>query len=391
MAKKRDFAAEIARRHVGEGRFASVEWLATRRGKTWASGRAGMADPENGVKLPENPIYRIYSMTKPIVSAIAMMLLEEGRLRLYDPVGAFVPEFASPRVLGAEGKQHKAGRPMLVEHLLTHQSGLSYGFLLDCPVAALYRTTDLRSTHGPLADFVRTIAQFPLAFEPGTQWRYSVATDVLARVIEIVTGKPIQEVVRERVTAPLGLEDTGFFVKPKQRKRIVPAFGQQNLDRIQEFPPGPQKLTPADVSNVYPCDDEKFGRGGYGLFSTTQDYLVIARFLATGKAPDGMRLLSRKSVQLMWTNRIPSERLPLMIGAIGLPGFGFALAGRVLLDPGRALVLGSAGEFGWAGAASTFFLIDPAEDLILVVMSQYLGATVPLIDDMRNAIYAMLD
>lgn len=391
MAKKRNLAEEIARRHVGEGRFASVEWLATRRGKPWISGRAGMADPEKGLKLPENPIYRIYSMTKPVVSALAMMLLEEGRLRLYDQVASFLPEFSAPKVIGKDGKERPARRTMLIEHLLTHQSGLSYGFLPDCPVAALYRTTDLRSTHAPLADFIRTIAGLPLAFEPGSNWRYSVATDVLARVIEVITGKPIQDVVRERVTGPLSLADTDYFVKPKQRKRILPMFGEQDLDRIQDFPPGPQKLIPAEVSNVYPCDDPQFGRGGYGLFSTARDYLAIARFLASGTAPGGKQLLSRKAVEMMWTNRIPHERFPLMIGVIGLPGFGFGLAGRVMVDPGRAFVLGSAGEFGWSGAATTFFLIDPAEDLIFLVMSQYLGATVPLIDDMRNAIYSMLD
>jgi len=391
MAKKRNPAEEIARRHVGEARFASVEWLATRRGKPWISGHAGMADPEKGLKLPENPIYRIYSMTKPVISALAMMLLEEGRLRLYDQVASFLPEFAAPKVIGEDGKEQPAPRTMLIEHLLTHQSGLSYGSLPDCPVAALYRTTDLRSTHAPLADFIRTIAGLPLAFEPGSQWRYSVATDVLARVIEVITGKPIQDVVRERVTGPLGLADTDYFVKPKQRKRILPMFGEQDLDRIQDFPPGPQKLIPDEVSNVYPCDDPQFGRGGYGLFSTARDYLEIARFLASGTAPGGKRLLSRKSVEMMWTNRIPRERFPLMIGVIGLPGFGFGLAGRVMVDPGRAFVLGGAGEFGWSGAATTFFLIDPAEDLIFLVMSQYLGATVPLIDDMRNAIYSMLD
>ncbi len=391
MKKRQNPVEEVAERLCAAGNFASIEWLAVHKKKRWLSGRVGMADPQNGIELPEVPIYRMYSMTKPVISAIAMMLLEEGRLRLYEPVEMYLPEFANRKILGEAGVEHPARRTMLIEHLMTHQSGLSYGFLSDCPVAALYRTTDLRHTRRPLEDFVKTIAGFPLAFEPGTAWRYSVATDVLARVIEVICARPIQEVVAERVTGPLGLKDTGYFVAPKQRKRILPMFGQENLDLLQNYPEGPQALIRADVSDGYPCDDTGFGRGGYGLFSTTPDFLEIARFLANGKAAKGSRLLSRKAVEFMWTNRIAAEKYPLAIGPIRLMGYGFSLAGRVMTDPGSAFVLGSMGEFGWSGAAATWFFIDPQEQLIGLVMSQYLGAKVPMIDDMRNAIYSMLD
>jgi len=388
---KPDRARSVAERHCAEGRFASIEWRATRGGRKWLSGRAGMADPENGVKLPADPIYRIYSMTKPVVSSIALMLLEEGRLRLYDPVAEFIPAFAAAEILGADGNRTKSRRPMLVEHLLTHRAGLTYGFLPDCAVAPLYRRTDLGRKAPPLADFVDTVASLPLAFEPGTQWRYSVATDVLARILEIVEGKPIRKIVARRVTRPLGLTDTAFFVPEKQRGRILPMFGNPSLDDLTNYPSGPQELIPADVSAVYPADNRDFGRGGYGLFSTVGEYMEIARFLATGKGPDGERLLSRKSVEMMWTNRIPATQLPLSIGPIRLPGYGFGLAGRVMIDPGAAFGLTSVGEFGWSGAASTYFFVDPREKTVAVVMSQYLGSKVPLADDMRNAILSMLE
>jgi CubicO group peptidase (beta-lactamase class C family) len=280
---------------------------------------------------------------------------------------------------------------MLVEHLLTHTSGLSYGFLRKCKAAELYRKTDLRRTAGPLEHMIETIAGLPLAFEPGTEWRYSVATDVLARIVEIATGKPIQAVFSERIGEPLGLRDTGYMVRPGARDRLMPVFGTANLDDIMVFSSGQQQLTPADVSDVYPADRPDFGRGGYGLFSTIDDYAVIAQFLATGRAPSGDPLLGRKTVEWMWTNRIDPGLLPLRYDDFAMPGFGFGLAGRVMIDTGKAWCLSSEGECGWAGAASTWFMIDPREKIIAITMSQYLGSKVSLADDMRNAIYSLVD
>ncbi len=382
---------DVAQRHCDQGNFASIEWLVLRDGRQWLRGRAGMADPANGVKLAEKPIYRLYSMTKPVISAIAMMLIEEGRLRLYEPVGAYIPSFARQRIVHEDGSITQANRPMLVEHLFTHMAGLSYGFLRKCKVGEFYRKTDMAHSAAPLAQMIETIAAQPLAFEPGTGWRYSVATDVLARIIEIVTGKPIQQVMAERVTDPLGLHDTGYRVAEGSLDRLVPAFGTQNLDDIMVFGEGPQLLTKVDVTALYPETDPDFGRGGYGLFSTIDDYRVIAEFLGTGRTPGGDVMLGRKSVELMWTNRVPHTMMPLALDDIPLPGFGYGLAGRVMIDPGKSWGLTSLGEFGWAGAASTWFFIDPREKLLGLVMSQYLGSKVPLADDMRNAIYSMVD
>lgn len=389
LTRSAERVADVARRHCDAGAFASIEWLAVRDGREWLRGSVGMADPANGAPLPEKPIYRIYSMTKPVISSIAMMLVEEGLLRLYHPVAAYIPAFAKPQIVSKDGSLRSATRTMLVEHLMSHRSGLSYGFLLDCPAGKLYRESDLRKGAGSLEQMIATIASLPLASEPGEQWRYSVATDVLARIIEIITGKPIQQVVAERITGPLGLTDTGF--RASDLSRLLPMFGNSNLDNLMDFPAGPQQLTPADVSEGYPADNPAFGRGGYGLFSTIDDYKVIAEYLATGRSPSGDVMLSRKAVELMWSNRVTPGQLPLAIGPAVMPGYGFSLAGRVMLDVGSGYWLTSPGECGWSGAASTFFLIDPKERVIALVMSQYLSSKVPLADDMRNAIYSVLD
>lgn len=387
---KTDLIAEAARRQVDAGAFASIEWMVVRDGSEWSRGAIGMADPLNGIALPEKPIYRIYSMTKPVISAIAMMLVCEGKLHLGDLAGSYIPGLLRPRIMDEDGKTRRARQPLTVAHLLSHTSGLSYGFLPGCPVAKLYREAQLRHASESLAEMVDRLAAFPIAFEPGSQWRYSVATDVVARIIEIIEEKPLSDIMRERVLAPLGLLDTGFMVREEARSRLMPMFGNANIDELMVVPKGPQQLVPCDVEDSYPASDPSFARGGYGLFSTLDDYAVIASFLATGKAPSGEELLPRKAVELMWTNRIPASQRPISIDTIKLHGYGFALAGRVMVEPGQALVLNSAGEFGWSGAASTWFFIDPAERMTGIVMSQYLGSKIRLADDMQNAIYASI-
>lgn len=381
----------IARGHIDAGNFGGIEWQVLRGGKTWASGRQGMGDALNRTPMPEKPIYRIYSMTKPMISALALMLVEQGKLRLIDPIVAYLPEFAEMSILGKDGKTRPAKGPIIVEHLLTHRAGFSYGFLSDCPVGNLYRQNHIIDAKPSLGEMVKRIADLPLAFEPGTEWRYSVATDVLARLVEVVADKPLPEVLSELLLDPIGMNDTGFMVEESQRYRIMAMFGNGDLDYIMDFDDKPQSLVAADVSMQYPADKPDFYRGGHGLFSTLDDYTRFVPFLATGLAPDGTRLLSRKMVEQMLTNRIPPEQLPLRIGPINIAGYGFGLTGRVMIEPGYVYGLTSLGEHGWAGAASTYFWIDKSEDLIGVVMSQYIGSKLPLGDDIRNAVYQALD
>jgi len=380
----------VAERHVASGALSGIEWNIQKNGREWATGAHGMADGLNGTPMPDEPIYRIYSMTKPVVSAVAMMLLEQGQLHLFDPLAAFLPEFAEMQVLQPDGNLTPAGM-ITIEHLFTHRAGFSYGFIPDCPIGALYRKAGLRDAKVSLEQFTNTIATLPLAFEPGSAWRYSVATDVLGRVLEVILQKPLPAIVSDYILDPLGLKDTGFMVPENQRHRVMPMFGKMNLNHLMEFDSEPQGLIAADVGFEHPCDDPNFARGGMGLFSTLSDYTKIARFLASGISPDNTRLLARNTVQMMWQDRLPDTQKPMAIGPFVMGGYGWGLAGRVMADMGGAMVPSSMGECGWAGAASTFFWIDPVEDLIGVVMTQYLGSKIPIGEDFMTATYQALD
>lgn len=384
--------AEIAARYVAAGNYSGIEWLVEHRGERLTDGRTGYADAERRTPIPDGAIYRIYSMTKPVVSVLALQLIEQGRLRLYDPVAAFDARFARPRVLLPTGQLLPANRPITVEDLLTHRAGFTYEFISGCHLAPSYQRARISSDGTcSLDEMMRRLAELPLAFQPGSQFRYSVATDVLAHVLERAAHRPLDELLAEHLFGPLGMEDTAFHVPTDKRQRLMPMFGVTDLSELAPLEPRPQVLTPADVDSMYPCDCREFRRGGHGLFSTLSDYARFARLLLTGRNATGDVLLSRKMLEMMRTNRIPPQQLPLTIGMQPLPGYGWGLGVRVMLDVGQAQSLTSAGELGWAGAASTYFFVDPREELIGVFMTQYLGATLPLTDDLRAAAYQMIE
>lgn len=388
---RHDRIAQVAARYTAAEKYSGVEWLVEHRGSRIAEGRAGYADAAARTAIPDGAIYRIYSMTKPVVSVMALMLMEQGRLRLFDPVSTFDPAFANLQVLSPSGRLAPAERPLLVEDLFTHRAGFTYEFITGCHIAHLYREQEI-SSDGlcTLEEMMERLAELPLAFQPGTAFRYSVATDVLAHVVERAAERPLGELLREHVFGPLGMQDTGFMVPDHQRDRLMPMFGVTDVSDLAPLHPRPHKLTHADVSSMYPCDRPDFRRGGHGLFSTVEDYARFARMLLSGRDPEGDMLLARKTVEMMRANRIPPHQLPLTIGMNPLPGYGWGLGVRVMLDTGQAVSLTGVGELGWAGAASTYFFVDPAEELTGVFMTQYLGGTLPLNDDLRVAAYQML-
>ncbi|MFW6094083.1 MAG: serine hydrolase domain-containing protein [Pseudomonadota bacterium] len=384
--------AQVAARYTAARKFSGIEWYVEHRGECLAQGHAGYADAASGAAIPDGAIYRIYSMTKPIVSVLALMLMEEGRLRLFDLVSTYNPAFANMQVLLPSGQLAPAERALTVEDLMTHRAGFTYEFITGCHIAPLYQKEKI-SSDGlcSLETMMERLAELPLAFQPGTRFRYSVATDVLAHVIERATERPLDELLEEYLFEPLGMIDTGFRVPEDARHRLMPMFGVTDISEFAPLHPRPQELTPADVSNMYPSDRPGFRRGGHGLFATLDDYARFARMLQHGKAPDGRTLLSRKMLEMMRTNRIPPHQRPLTIGINPLPGYGWGLGVRVMTDVGEAMALTSRGELGWAGAASTYFFVDPAEELFGVFMTQYLGAVLPLNEDLRVAAYQMLD
>lgn len=380
--------ANVANKEVAAGHFSSVEWRVAHRGELVAG---GITDANAGVTLPLQPIYRIYSMTKPIVSIAALRLIENGDLYLPSPVSQFIPGFADMELVDSSGATTKAKTPINVEHLLTHRSGLSYDFLVDCPVASIYRDQKLIGrAELTLADFVDLLADNPLVSEPGSTWRYSYSTDVLARVLEVASGKPLQQLLQELVFDPCGMLDTGFTVPESEQHRLLPMFGQRNLDQEMLNIDGPQSLTPMPVDEGYPVNSSTFARGGHGLYSTADDYLKFMQVLQNGCSPAGEALLSAPMHDMMWKNRIPDHQQPMVIGENRLAGYGWNLFGRVLDDPGQAFFLSSIGEGGWAGAAATYFWVDRELDLCGLSMTQYLGSSVPLGDIIRSAAYQSL-
>ena len=386
-----DRMSAVAQGYIGRKQYAGIEWLVQRRGETLARGQAGVADVSTGVALPKQPIYRLYSMTKPVVSVLALILIEQGKLRLYDALVQFNRAFAGMRVLHPDGRLEPANRFITVEDLVTHRAGFTYPFIHGCHISPYYREARiLEDGTMDLDEMMARLAKLPLAFQPGSQFRYSVCTDVLAHVVEKAAGMTIDRFAQQELFDPLGMVDTAYQVSPAKRDRLLPMYGTGDLLAIPVLDLQPHTLETRDVNDFYPPDVEGLRRGGHGLFSTMDDYAAFARMLISGKTADGRTILSRPMLSMMRANRIPADQLPLTIGLQPLPGYGWGLGVRVMLDTGRALQLTNVGELGWAGAASTFFWVDPAEEMIGLVMSQFLGSALPLADDMRTAAYQML-
>lgn len=382
-----------AQAYINARDYSSLEWQIERGGKVLSAGKVGLADANTGAALPDSPIYRIFSMTKPLVSAVGVMLLDEGKLRLSDPVALHLPQFADMQVMAADGSLAPAKSTMLVEHLFTHRSGISYQWQQNNPVAPMYLEKVKLGDQHSLAELVDSLAQLPLFAEPGTQWHYSLSTDVLGHLIATIEGKPLGQVLKERIFDPLGMDDTSFFVPEAKRERILPMFGEAVLTPGVTRPigKGDGQLHYGAPYMIYPADKPDFERGGLGLFSTVSDYAKAARFLLTGTDAAKYRLLSKAGVKALWSNRLPASQLPISIGS--LPkyyGYGYGLGGRVMVEPGQSPFYGVLGEAGWEGAATTYFWLDPENDITGVVMTQYLGQKMPVCEDIRQMFYQSL-
>jgi len=356
---------------IGDNRLPGVLTLIQRRGKIVHHSLHGLMDLEAGKAMQADALFRIFSMTKPITSLALMMLVEEGRLMLHDPVAKYIPAFAQTRVFShfvATGpKLVEQDPPMTVFNLLTHTAGLGYGLILDHALEPLF--LELREKQAifrrdqSLQATIERIAQMPLLFQPGRQWHYSYATDVLGYLVQVISGMPFAGFLRERILQPLGMVDTGFHVPPDKLDRLMQIYTSEAL--YDPFIPEHVMLL-GDVTT--PTQSPS---GGAGLVSSAADYLRFCNMLLNGGELDGVRLVSPKTIQRMTTNAVPASLFPLSTSG-EMFGYGFGLGFRVMMDVGRANGLGSAGEFGWAGAAKTYFLIDPQEELIALLLTQYL-------------------
>ncbi len=372
-------------RYIDEGKFAGVITLVARQGEVAHFECMGQMDREAGKPMRPDALFRIYSMTKPVTSIALMMLVEEGRIRLDDPVSRFIPGFGDLRVflrtlpIGFETAPLR--REITVRDLLTHTAGLSYGGA-EHPVDAMYATADVRNKEQTLEEFVAALVKLPLMFQPGTCWHYSVATDVVGRLVEIVSGKTLDAFFAERIFEPLGMVDTGFHVPPGKLDRLTTVY-EYHADG---------SLTPLDTPQNSPfARPRPFLSGGGGLISTAADTLRFAQMLLNGGKLDGVRLVSRKTIELMTINHLRPEHLPFGYGEKNL-GCGFGLGFKVILDLGLYGHIGSVGSYEWSGAANTAFWVDPQEKLIGLLLTQFMPAWhFRLTDDFRTLVYQAID
>lgn len=384
--------------YVDRGVYAGINTLVARRGAVVHAGHYGWRDREAKAPMTADTVFRLYSMTKPIVCTALMTLVEEGRLTLADPVAKFIPAFAGVKVLADDGRLVDPRRPMTVGDVMAHTGGLTYHFLGDSPVSRLYEAATLLQAHVSLAEAVDDLARFPLASHPGSRWTYSVGNDVAGRLVEVVAGKPLGDVLRERLFEPLGMADTGYGVAEGKRDALAAMYGRPDLIRPGVTEPdcfaawsrGCNERI--DVSASYPADRaEVFQRGGHGLFGTVGDYFRFAQMLCNGGALDGRRVIGRKTLDLMHANRIPEALMPLEIGGRPLMGYGFGLGSRVALDVAATNAPGSVGEFGWSGAAKTHYWVDPKEEIVALFMTQsMMSFDLPELE-MRALVYQALE
>jgi CubicO group peptidase (beta-lactamase class C family) len=342
---------------VASGHLPGAVALVARHGKVGWFEAFGKQDPAGGAPMKTDSLFRIYSMTKPIVSVGLMMLWEEGRLLLSDPIEKYLPALASPKVAVVDGETMRlvaASRSITVQDLLRHTSGLTYEFRGTTPVHKAYvdaKVARLRQTN---EDHVATLGTLPLLYQPATQWEYSRSTDVLGRLIEVISGQTLGTFLNERIAAPLGMADAGFSVPEKHHGRLAEAFAKD-------------PDTNMDVALLDVKRTALFESGGGGMVASTMDYARFCAMLLNNGRLDGTRLLGRKTVELMTSDHLGTipgnpELLP--------PGHGFGLGFAVRTSAGMAPFPGSVGNYYWSGAAGTSFWVDPAERLFAVLMIQ---------------------
>jgi CubicO group peptidase (beta-lactamase class C family) len=372
-------------RYIDEKKIAGIVSLIARHGEVVHFEKAGMADIESAKPMQLDSIFRIYSMTKPITSTAVLMLLEEAKIRLSDPISQYIPAFKEVKVLdntpGSGVKFIPPTREITIHDLLTHTAGLSYGFDDNVYIDELYRKNLWSMMESgqdvTIEAVIEAVAKLPLAFHPGTMYRYSIATDVLGYMIQVVSGISFDEYLKKHIFEPLGMVDTDFFVPADKVDRFTSTYGPDDQAGL--------KVTdPAAKSNY--TRPTHFPSGGGGLVSTAGDYFQFSQMLLNKGELNGIRLLGRKTIDLMTVNHLPDG-----IDPFGDHSSGFGLGVSVLMDLGKNSTLGSVGNYGWGGAANTNFWIDPQEELIGILMLQYMPSdTYPIVMDFHNLTYQAL-
>ena len=375
--------------YIDDGKLAGAITMLARRGETFHFQPYGALNLQSGAPVGRGTLFRIYSMSKPITSVAVMMLYEEGKFALDDPVGKFIPELAHLKVY--DGMSETGMRlvdqqqPITIRHLLTHTSGLSYGFHQDSPVEEMYREANITDPDSTLQAMVEKIGKLPLVSQPGAKWRYSNATDVLGCLVQVVSGKPFDRFLQDKILNPLGMTNTSFYVSEDKLDTLATVYGV------------------SANGGIAPLDNPMVNRqtrphtlfsGGGGLVSTASDYMRFCQMLLNGGILDDARLLAPKTVEMMRSNHLTDDLKPFAVGqsmSSDTKGCGFGLGFRVVTDIAQHGIIGSNGIYSWGGAASTVFWIDPAEELIAILLTQFMPSSYyPLRRQFQIATYQAL-
>ena len=394
--KRLNRVVDLCERYVNEGKLPCAQVQIVQEGDVVLRHSTGMADIESSKPLGDDSIFRIYSMTKPITSIALMQLYEQGKFLLEDPVEKFLPAFKDPVVLLGGSLLKPETRPaqtvMTIRDLLTHTSGLTYGFHFQNNLDQMYRDQKLG---GPLTEKqgranvsleegIDRLGGLPLLFDPGTAWNYSMSTDVCGRLIEVIGGCSLDEYLEENIFKPLGMEDTGFFVTEDKVDRFTSNYilgSDRSLERID----------PAEDSPY--LKERLFLSGGGGLISTTDDYQKFVNMLLNAGAFGEEQIIGRRTLELMTMNHLPLGKLLNEVGQstfseTALAGMGFGLGFSVLMDPAANAGLGTIGEFAWGGAASTRFWVDPVEKVSCIFMTQFMPSSYyPIRRELTTSVY----
>jgi CubicO group peptidase (beta-lactamase class C family) len=372
-------ASDVFRREADKGTMPGMTFMVARRGQIGWFDAIGRQGPADTAPMAHDTIFRIFSMTKPIVSVGIMMLLEEGHFLLSDPVAKYIPEFADQKVgVETDGKLDLVplARAMTIQDLLRHTSGITYDHTGNSLVQQLYQQSQLRSRKITNAEHAALVASLPLLCQPGAEWNYSRSTDILGRIIEVVSGKSLGAFLTERILAPLQMAETAFHTAVENAGRLA-----------EPFPTDPWSGEKVQLFNM--LEQPVMESGGGGLVSTTMDYARFCQMLLGGGALDGTRIIGRKTLELMASDHLgPGVKVdsPLMP-----PGHGFGLGFAVRTQAGIAPFPGSVGQFFWSGMAGTFFWIDPSEEMFAVLMMQGPGQRQHIRSLMRDLVYAALE
>ncbi|GAC23656.1 beta-lactamase [Paraglaciecola mesophila KMM 241] len=351
---------------VDEQKLAGTLTLVARKGKVVHLEGVGFRDREAKTPMTEDTIFRIYSMTKPITAVAALTLWEQGQFQMDDPVSKYLPELANLKVFaGMDGENmvlEDTNKVMTIKQLFTHSAGFSYGFS-QSPVDKLYQQSALFSGETKREDLLKEVAKLPLNHQPGTKWNYSIGTDIIGVLVERLSGQTLGEYFEQHIFKPLKMTDTGFYVPKSKQDRLAQIYviNQQGQTVPMENEPLGDYLSAPEIES-----------GGGGLVSTIEDYYTFTQMLLNGGEYKGERILGRKTVEYMRTNHLPADLIPFEPSSTG-EGYGLAMS--VTVDEQGANTMGSKGDYGWAGAASTYFRIDPEEQMIVIAMTQLMPSS----------------